>query len=140
MALIKEKIDDIKKEFIILKRKRRKFLKCIKYIFDETDKDYVAKILNVEYLTNYYLKINKEKEDEARKDATLLIKGARLFKWTDDISITFKEFIVAISRIVKIHRLKIIDDFINKFKKLRKKVETKVVEKDAEGNDENKGD
>jgi hypothetical protein len=140
MALIKEKIDDIKKEFIILKRKRRKFLKYIKYIFDETDKDYVAKILNVEYLTNYYLKINKEKEDEARKDTTLLIKGARLFKRTDDISITFKEFIVAISRIVKIHRLKIIDDFINKFKKLRKKVETKVVEEDAEGNDENKGD
>jgi hypothetical protein len=43
MSLIKEKIDDIKKEFIILTRKRRKFLK---YIFDETDKDYGAKILN----------------------------------------------------------------------------------------------
>ena len=137
MSLIREKIDDIKREFIILTRKRRKFLK---YIFDETDKDYGAKILNVESLTNYYLKINKEKEDDARKDATLFIQGARLFKSTDDISITFEEFIVAICRIVKVHGLKVIDDFINKFKEIRKKVEPKVVEEDAEGNEENKGD
>ena len=137
MSLIREKIDDIKREFIILTRKRRKFLK---YIFDETDKDYGAKILNVESLTNYYLKINKEKEDEARKDATLFIQGARLFKSTDDISITFEEFIVAICRIVKIHGLKVVDDFINKFKEIRKKVEPKVVEEDAEGNEENKAD
>ena len=135
MSLIKEKIDDIKREFIILTRKRRKFLK---YIFDETDKDYGAKILNVESLTNYYLKINKEKEDDARKDATLFIQGARLFKSTDDISITFEEFIVAICRIVKVHGLKVVDDFINKFKEIRKKVEPKVVEEDAEGNEENK--
>ena len=137
MSLIKEKIDDIKREFIILTRKRRKFLK---YIFDETDKDYGAKILNVESLTNYYLKINKEKEDEARKDATLFIQGARLFKSNDDISITFEEFIVAICRIVKIHGLKVVDDFINRFKEIRKKVEPKVVEEDAEGNEENKAD
>jgi len=137
MSLIREKIDDIKREFIILTRKRRKFLK---YIFDETDKDYGAKILNVESLTNYYLKINKEKEDEARKDATLFIQGARLFKSTDDISITFEEFIVAICRIVKIHGLKVVDDFINRFKEIRKKVEPKVVEEDAEGNEENKAD
>ena len=137
MSLIKEKIDDIKREFIILTRKRRKFLK---YIFDETDKDYGAKILNVESLTNYYLKINKEKEDDARKDATLFIQGARLFKSTDDISITFEEFIVAICRIVKVHGLKVVDDFINKFKEIRKKVEPKVVEEDAEGNEENKAD
>ena len=137
MSLIKEKIDDIKKEFITLTRKRRKFLK---YIFDETDKDYGAKILNVESLTNYYLKINKEKEDDARKDATLFIQGARLFKSTDDISITFEEFIVAICRIVKVHGLKVVDDFINKFKEIRKKVEPKVVEEDAEGNEENKAD
>ena len=137
MSLIKEKIDDIKREFIILTRKRRKFLK---YIFDETDKDYGAKILNVESLTNYYLKINKEKEDDARKDATLFIQGARLFKSTDDISITFEEFIVAICRIVKVHGLKVVDDFINKFKEIRKKVEPKVVEEDAEGNEENKGE
>ena len=137
MSLIKEKIDDIKREFIILTRKRRKFLK---YIFDETDKDYGAKILNVESLTNYYLKINKEKEDDARKDATLFIQGARLFKSTDDISITFEEFIVAICRIVKVHGLKVVDDFINKFKEIRKKVEPKVVEEDAEGNVENKAD
>ena len=137
MSLIREKIDDIKREFIILTRKRRKFLK---YIFDETDKDYGAKILNVESLTNYYLKINKEKEDDARKDATLFIQGARLFKSTDDISITFEEFIVAICRIVKVHGLKVVDDFINKFKEIRKKVEPKVVEEDAEGNEENKGD
>ena len=137
MSLIKEKIDDIKREFIILTRKRRKFWK---YIFDETDKDYGAKILNVESLTNYYLKINKEKEDDARKDATLFIQGARLFKSTDDISITFEEFIVAICRIVKVHGLKVVDDFINKFKEIRKKVEPKVVEEDAEGNEENKAD
>ena len=137
MSLIKEKIDDIKREFITLTRKRRKFLK---YIFDETDKDYGAKILNVESLTNYYLKINKEKEDDARKDATLFIQGARLFKSTDDISITFEEFIVAICRIVKVHGLKVVDDFINKFKEIRKKVEPKVVEEDAEGNEENKAD
>ena len=137
MSLIKEKIDDIKREFIILTRKRRKFLK---YIFDETDKDYGAKILNVESLTNYYLKINKEKEDDARKDATLFIQGARLFKSTDDISITFEEFIVAICRIVKVHGLKVVDDFISKFKEIRKKVEPKVVEEDAEGNEENKAD
>ena len=133
MSLIKEKIDDIKKEFIILTRKRRKFLK---YIFDETDKDYGAKILNVESLTNYYLKINKEKEDEARKDATLFIQGAILFKSTDDISITFEEFIVAICRIVKLHGMKIIDDFINKFKEIRKKVEPKVAEEEGEGNED----
>ena len=60
MSLIKEKIEDIKREFISLTRKRRKFLK---YIFDETDKDYGAKILNIESLTMYYVKINKEKED-----------------------------------------------------------------------------
>ena len=137
MSLIKEKIYDIKREFISLTRKRRKFLK---YIFDETDKDYGAKILNVESLTNYYLKINKEKEEDAWKDATLFIQGARLFKSTDDISIIFEEFIVAICRIVKVHKMKVIDDFINKFKEIRKKVEPKVVEEDAEGNEENKGD
>ena len=137
MSLIKEKIDDIKREFISLTRKRRKFLK---YIFDETDKDYGAKILNIESLTMYYVKINKEKEDEARKDATLFIQGARLFKSTDDVSITFEEFIVAICRIVKVHGMKVIDEFINKFKEIRKKVETKVVQEDAEGNEENKAD
>ena len=137
MSLIKEKIDDIKREFISLTRKRRKFLK---YIFDETDKDYGAKILNIESLTMYYVKINKEKEDEARKDATLFIQGARLFKSTDDVSITFEEFIVAIWRIVKVHGMKVIDEFINKFKEIRKKVETKVVQEDAEGNEENKGE
>ena len=137
MSLIKEKIDDIKREFISLTRKRRNFLK---YIFDETDKDYGAKILNIESLTMYYVKINKEKEDEARKDATLFIQGARLFKSTDDVSITFEEFIVAICRIVKVHGMKVIDEFINKFKEIRKKVETKVVQEDAEGNEENKGE
>ena len=137
MSLIKEKIDDIKREFISLTRKRRKFLK---YIFDETDKDYGAKILNIESLTMYYVKINKEKEDEARKDALIFIQGARLFKSTDDVSITFEEFIVAICRIVKIHGMKVIDEFINKFKEIRKKVETKVVQEDAEGNEENKGE
>ena len=137
MSLIKEKIDDIKREFISLTRKRRKFLK---YIFDETDKDYGDKILNIESLTNYYVKINKEKEDEARKDATLFIQGARLFKSTDDVSITFEEFIVAICRIVKVHGMKVIDEFINKFKEIRKKVEPKVVEEEADPNEENKGD
>ena len=137
MSLIKEKIDDIKREFISLTRKRRKFLK---YIFDETDKDYGAKILNIESLTNYYVKINKEKEDEARKDATLFIQGARLFKSTDDVSITFEEFIVAICRIVKVYGMKVIDEFINKFKEIRKKVEPKVVEEEADPNEENKGD
>ena len=137
MSLIKEKIDDIKREFISLTRKRRKFLK---YIFDETDKDYGAKILNIESLTNYYVKINKEKEDEARKDATLFIQGARLFKSTDDVSITFEEFIVAICRIVKVHGMKVIDEFINKFKEIRKKMEPKVVEEEADPNEENKGD
>ena len=133
MSLIKEKIDDIKREFISLTRKRRKFLK---YIFDETDKDYGAKILNIESLTMYYVKINKEKEDEARKDATLFIQGARLFKSTDDVSITFEEFIVAICRIVKVHGMKVIDDFISKFKEIRKKVEPKVAEEEAEGNED----
>ena len=63
-----------------------------------------------------------------------------VFKSTDDISITFEEFIVAICRIVKVHGLKVVDDFINKFKEIRKKVEPKVVEEDAEGNEENKAD
>ena len=128
MSLIKEKIDDIKREFISLTRKRRKFLK---YIFDETDKDYGAKILNIESLANYYVKINKENIDDARKDALLFIQGARLFKSTDDVSITFEEFIVAICRIVKIHGMKVIDDFINRFKEIRKKVEPKIQEEDS---------
>lgn len=106
----------------------------------ETDKDYGAKILNIESLTNYYVKINKEKEEEARKDATLFIQGARLFKSTDDVSITFEEFIVAICRIVKIHGMKVIDEFINKFKEIRKKVEPKAVVEEGDGNEENKGD
>ena len=133
MSLIKEKIDDIKREFISLTRKRRKFLK---YIFDETDKDYGAKILNIESLANYYVKINKENIDDARKDALLFIQGARLFKSTDDVSITFEEFIVAICRIVKIHGMKVIDDFINRFKEIRKKVEPKVAEEEGENNED----
>ena len=36
--------------------------------------------------------------------------------------------------------MKVIDEFINKFKEIRKKVETKVVQEDAEGNEENKGE
>jgi hypothetical protein len=135
MSLIKEKIDDIKREFISLTRKRRKFLK---YIFDETDKDYGAKILNIESLANYYVKINKENIEDARKDATLFIQGARLFKSTDDVSITFEEYIVAICRIVKVHGMKVIDDFINKFKEIRKKVEPKIQEEDNGEGDENK--
>ena len=59
-----------------------------------------------------------------------------MFKSTDDVSITFEEFIVAICRIVKIHGMKVIDDFINKFKEIRKKVEPKVAEEEGEGNED----
>ena len=86
------------------------------------------------------LTFSEESAEEARKDATLFIQGARLFKSTDDVSITFEEFIVAICRIVKVHGMKVIDDFISKFKEIRKKVETKAVEEEADANEENKGD
>ena len=36
--------------------------------------------------------------------------------------------------------MKVVDDFINKFKEIRKKVEPKVLEEDAEGNEENKAE
>ena len=132
MNQIMEIINDIKKEFILLTRKRRKFLK---YIFDETDKDYGAKVLTVANLTQFYMKINKETESEATKDAQSFISGAKLSKssFEDNSSITFEEFIVAICRIVKIHGMKPVDELINRFKKIRVKFVPKV--EDEENND-----
>ena len=36
--------------------------------------------------------------------------------------------------------MKVIDEFINKFKEIRKKVEPKAVVEEGDGNEENKGD
>ena len=79
----------------------------------------------MESLTNYYLKLNKAKEDDTRKDATLFIQGARLFKSTDDISITFEEYIAAICRIVKVHEMKVVDILLINLNKSERKLNLK---------------
>ena len=136
----KEKtLEDIKREFINLTRKRRKFLK---YIFDEIDKETSSKYLNAFTLGAYYEKINKESNEEAMKDAQSFVIGAKIIKSTYEDSgsgnITFEEFIVAICRIVKAHGIKVIDDFINRFKKIRVKFVPKEGGDEEEGKDENK--
>lgn len=135
---IKEKVDEIKREFISLTRKRRKFLK---YIFDEIDKELSSKLINAMTLAAYYEKINKETNDEALKDSTSFISSAKLSKgqFEDSSSLTFEEFIVAICKIVKVNGMKIIDEFINRFKKIRIKSVPKAGGDDnEEGKDENK--
>ena len=46
-------------------------------------------------------------------------------------NITFEEFIVAICRIVKTHGMKVIDEFINRFKKIAKGIPALNVEDPA---------
>lgn len=138
MMPIKEKIDEIKREFISLTRKRRKFLK---YIFDEIDKETNSKYLNAYTLAAYYERINKESNEEALKDAQSFISGAKMIKnaFEESPNITFEEFIVAICRIVKTHGMKVIDEFINRFKSIRIKQVHKAQKEDGEEGDENKG-
>lgn len=139
LSTIREAVDNIKREFISLTRKRRKFLK---YIFDEIDKEYGTKQINKETLSLYYERINKETPEAALKDAQVFISNAKLIKsqFEDDRtqSLSFEEFIIAICKIVKIHGMKIIDEFINRFKKIRVKIQPKVADENAEGEGENK--
>ena len=133
MSLTQERIDGIKREFISLTRKRRKFLK---YVFDYID-ELGSKLLNIEGLAGYYQKINKESMEESRKDATIFIQEAKMIKnqFEDVPTITFEEFVVAFCYILKYHGMKVIDDFIDRFKKIRPKVSNKP---DDEGGEEKK--
>lgn len=137
LQTILEAVEGIKREFISLTRKRRKFLK---YIFDEIDKEFSTKQITTQTLSAYYERINKEQPEEASKDALTFITAAKLIggKSEDNQSISFEEFIVAICKIVKIHGMKVIDDFINRFKKIRVKTVPKAAEEGAEGEGENK--
>lgn len=134
---ITEKIDEIKREFISLTRKRRKFLK---YIFDEIDKELGNKLMSIQNLAAYYERINKEKTDDAIKDAQSFISGAKLIKnqYEDSPNLTFEEFIVAISKIAKIHGMKPIDEFIDRYKAIRPKQVMKAAKEEGEGDDEEK--
>lgn len=138
MMPVKEKIDEIKREFISLTRKRRKFLK---YIFDEIDRETSSKSINAYTLAAYYERINKESSEEALKDAQSFISGAKIIKnqFEESPNITFEEFIVAICRIVKIHGMKVVDEFINRYKKIRVKHVPNAAKEEEEENDENKG-
>ena len=138
MMPAKEKVDEIKREFISLTRKRRKFLK---YIFDEIDKETSSKFMNAYTLSAYYERINKESEADALKDAQSFISGAKMIKnaFEESPNITFEEFIVAICRIVKTHGMKVVDEFINRYKKIRVKSVQNAAKEEDEENDENKG-
>lgn len=116
-----EKVNSIKKEFISLGRKRRKFLK---HIFDETDKELNSKLMNEMTLSAFYESINQESTNDALKDAQEFISLAKLIKnpYEETSNITFEEFIVAICKIVQNHGMKIIDELIERFKKIRTKV------------------
>ena len=118
---ILEKIASIKKEFFILGKKRRKF---IKHIFDETDKELNSKLMNANTLSVFYEVINQESTSEALKDAELFIQNAKLIKnpYEESSTITFEEFIIAICKIVQVHGLGVIDDLIERFKKMRNKI------------------
>ena len=120
MTSIVEQVNSIKKEFIALTRKRRKFLK---YIFDETDKELGSKLLSEHTLAAFYEKINKEPSEDALKDAHSFITNAKLIKnqYEEAPTLTFEEFIVAICKIVKYNGIKVIDEFIDRFKKIRVK-------------------
>lgn len=134
---IREAIDSIKREFICLTRKRRKFLK---YIFDEIDKEFSTKQINMQTLGAYYERINKESPESALKDAQSFISSAKLIKsqFEENQTLSFEEFIVAICKIVKYHGMKVIDEFINRFLKIRVKTKPKVVDENAEGEGDNK--
>ena len=117
-----EKVSSIKREFISLGRKRRKFLK---HIFDETDKELNAKNMSAMTLSVFYEAINQESTNDALKDAQEFISLAKIIKGsfdTDSSVIQFEEFMVAICKIVQMHGLKPIDDLIERFKKIRVKV------------------
>lgn len=134
---LEEAVALVKREFISLTRKRRKFLK---YIFDEIDGEFASKQISINTLSSFYEKLNKESIESATKDAQIFISRSRLIKSGSDESpsITFEEFIVSICKIIKNHGMKVIDDFINRYKKIRKKEKPKAPEENAEGEGENK--
>ena len=102
-------------------KKRRKF---IKHIFDETDKELNSKLMNANTLSVFYEVINQESTSEALKDAEIFIQNAKLIKnpYEESSTITFEEFIIAICKIVQVHGLGVIDDLIERFKKMRNKI------------------
>ena len=121
LPILLEKVKKIKKEFISLGRKRRKFLK---HIFDEVDKELNAKNMSAMTLSVFYEAINQESTNDALKDAQEFIQMAKLIKGfeSDSSVIQFEEFIIAICKIVQLHGLKPIDELIERFKKIRVKV------------------
>lgn len=140
LQTIQETVESIKREFISLTRKRRKHLK---FIFDEIDKEVQSRFININSLSAYYEIINKESNEAAMNDAKLFIQGAKLIKnqFEENPSLTFEEFVIAICKIVKIHGMKVIDDFIDRYKKIRDariKVQQPKAEEPAEGEGENK--
>jgi ankyrin repeat protein len=120
MTTIVESINLIKPQFIQLTRKRRKNLK---YIFEEMEQG--SKLIDDSKLASLYQTINNESEDEALKDAQLFISLAKLYRndYESKPTITFEEFIIAMAKIVQLHGMKVIDQFIEKFKASYKKKE-----------------
>lgn len=108
-----ERINMIKPFFIQLTRKRRKYLKLI---FDEMDQS--TKMIDDLKLASFYQVINGDTEEEAIKDAQLFITQAKLFKseYESKPSLSFEEFVIAISKIVQNHGMKVVDDLISRFK------------------------
>lgn len=67
------------------------------------------------------MNINGEAEEVAVKDAELFIEHAKLFKsdasdYSSMSSIIYEEFIFAMIRILQKHSMKVIDQFLDKYK------------------------
>ena len=65
----------------------------------------------------------------------MFITSAKFTKgqFDENTSMTFEEFIVGICKIVKIHGMKIIDEFIDRYKKIRVKTVINAVDEGEEG-------
>lgn len=120
LEALNERVVAVKREFIMLTRKRRKYLK---YFFDAVD-TFNNKSIGAANLGDMYIRINEEPMDTAMKDASMFINHAKIIKtFGEDNVISYEEFILAICKIIQVHGIKPIDDLIDRFKKLRVKKE-----------------
>lgn len=117
---LSEKVVTVKRQFLTLTRKRRKYLK---YFFDAID-TFNNKSISAPNLADMYIRINEESMDTAMKDASTFVNHAKISKtFGEDNVISYEEFILAICKIIQVHGIKPIDDLIERFKKLRVKKE-----------------
>ena len=118
-------INEFKKTFCFMTRKRRKYLRYIYNIMDQNNKVITSSDI-CRYLTEYYAPLVDDMK--AMDDANLFIEQALKYKLdlSDKSSLNFEEFLLCMLKIAKVKGMKTVDEFIDRYKE--KKYEDKIRE------------